>query len=69
MEFTCKSYSWILRTKQISKLFTTLVFYIAISKFYQDIAEIGTSNFEVFDSKFEQNVMALKKVAMEIFML
>lgn len=34
------------------------LFDIAISQFYQNIAEINKSNFGVFYSKFEQNMMA-----------
>lgn len=36
------------------------LFDIAISQFYQNIAEINISNFGVFYSKFEQNMMAHK---------
>lgn len=36
------------------------LFDIAISQFYQNMAEINISNFGVFYSKFEQNMMAHK---------
>lgn len=48
-------------------MFTTLAFYLPMSKFYQYIEEFSTSNFEVFDSIFEHNVMARKHLTVNFY--